>query len=93
MLELESLRDLAYHSPALSNDAGTGKWINNDPGSSFTSVFSASIGQSGICWSSTTHPTSTDYAWYVDVGLTTSGVSNMLKTNVLYVWPVRGGQK
>ena len=93
MLELESLRDLAYHSPALSNDAGTGKWINNDPGSSFTSVFSASIGQSGFYWSSTTHPTSTDYAWYVDVGLTTSGVSNMLKTIVLYVWPVRGGQK
>jgi hypothetical protein len=86
--ELESLLDLAYggSSPkvALSNDAGTGMWVNGDVGSSFTGV------QPVYYWSSTTYAGNTGYAWLVslDDGNVTSGD----KANANYVWPVHGGQ-
>ena len=46
--ELFSLIDLAYSIPALSNDAGTGKWVSGDVGSSFISVKQEGILQTGI---------------------------------------------
>ena len=86
--ELESLLYLAYggNSPkvALSNDAGTGMWVNGDVGSSFTDV------QSVYYWSSTTHAVGTGDAWYVN--LSDGSVYYDGKMNARYVWPVRGGQ-
>jgi hypothetical protein len=79
--ELNSLVDVAYYNPALSNTAGTGQW---SPGNPFTNV------QSVDYWSSTTSAYSTGYAWgvYMDHG----DVHNSTKSNDGYVWPVRGGQ-
>ena len=31
LFELESLRDMRYWEPALSNSAGTGQWTHGDP--------------------------------------------------------------
>ncbi len=81
--ELVSLLDLAYFTPALSNDAGIGKWVSG-AGSSFTGV------QSAYYWSSTTYAASTGYAWFV---LLLFGIVYYdVKTRTNYVWPVRGGQ-
>ena len=89
--ELESLLDLAYFSPALSNDAGTGQWTSGG-GSSFTGVQSDQ--DSDYYWSSTTFAQYTDYAW--SVGLFSGNVdwvgNESGKSQTLYVWPVRGGQ-
>lgn len=84
--ELESLLDLAYFNPALSNDAGTLKWgVSGDGLSSFTGV------QSAYYWSSTTAAFNTaNYAWIVLLGY--GYVNNDAKTNPNFVWPVRGGQ-
>ena len=80
--ELFSLIDFAYYNPALSNAAGTGKWLAGDP--SFTGV------QSGSYWSSTTHPGNTDDACYLS--LYNGNGYNSTKTYAYNVWPVRGGQ-
>ena len=93
ILELESVRVIAYLSPVLSNDAGTGKWINGDPGSSFTYVKTANS-----YWSSTSFAPDTTYAWHMNMGNGTIDKTNKLREvgtvfNWLYVWPVRGGQK
>jgi hypothetical protein len=82
--ELVSLLDLAYSSPALSNDAGTGKWVAG-AASSFTGVQS-----SNYYWSSTTRAVITYQAWSLDLNF--GGVNYDGKTNMRYVWPVRGGQ-
>jgi len=77
--ELESLLDLEYSSPALSNAAGTGQWTEGD-------VFE---GVQSLYWSSTSNASNALNAWYfsVDGALTTAG-----KDNSISVWPVRGGQ-
>ena len=79
--ELESLINLGYFDPTLSNTAGTGKWTDGEP---FTSV------QSNRYWSSTTLSNGSSDGWYVDLddGL----VGSNGKTDSYYVWPVRGGQ-
>jgi len=79
--ELNSLIDVRYYNPALSNTAGTGQWSAGNP---FTNV------QSGLYWSSTTYAGYTDAAWGVvmDVG----DVYGYNKSYNGYVWPVRGGQ-
>ena len=78
--ELESLNNLAYYNPCISNTAGTAKWTAGDP---FTNV------QGGYYWSGTTYAHGTDRAWtvYMSSGI----VSGFDKTNSSYVWPVRGG--
>ncbi len=81
--ELLSLIAWGYVGPALSNDAGTGKWTTGSD-SSFTSV------QSEYYWSSTTYAGFTDYAWNVSLG--DGYVLTDDKTVTYYVWPVRGGQ-
>ncbi len=77
--ELESLLDLEYYGPALSDASGMSKWTENDV---FRRV------RSGAYWSSTTYVYDAGYAWvvwmfdgYVD--------SNFSKTNRNSVWPVR----
>jgi hypothetical protein len=87
--ELFSLADLAFTSPALSNDAGTGKWTDGAE-SSFTGVQWGGSGR--FYWSSTTHADYdyTDYAW--DMNFADGGVFYGIKDLGDYVWPVRGGQ-
>ena len=79
--ELESLLDLQYYNPALSNTAGTGQWTEGEP---FTSV------QPNYYWSSTTGSSSSTYGWIVP--LNGGSVSSYDGTSDSYVWPVRGGQ-
>ena len=79
--ELESLLDLAYYDPALSNAAGTEKWTSGD---AFSGV------QSNAYWSSTTLALNTSGAW--SVGLYNGLVGSYYKSSSNFVWPVRGGQ-
>jgi hypothetical protein len=78
--ELLSLVDIAYYTPALSNTAGTGQWINGD---SFDGV------QLDHYWSSTTAANYPSLAWlvYLDNG----NLNYIAKSDDYYVWPVRGG--
>jgi len=79
--ELESLLDLEYFYPALSNAAGTAQWTEGD---SFAGV------QSDNYWSSASYVLYPSSAWRV--GLYDGSVHSGDKTNTHYVWPVRGGQ-
>jgi hypothetical protein len=81
LFELESLRDMKYFVPALSNSAGTGQWKYGDP---FINLWT-----SGNYWSSTTYASYTYYAW--DVFMYDGYVGYGSKSNSYYVWPVRGG--
>jgi hypothetical protein len=82
LFELESLRDMRYYEPALSNSAGTGQWIHGDP---FINLIT-----NGWYWSSTTNAELTNAAWIMSAyGGNTIGGSKDFGVN--YVWPVRGG--
>jgi hypothetical protein len=78
--ELESLLDLGYIVPCLSDTEGIGKWTEGDP---FNNVMT------GNYWSSTTLSTSPDYAWFVSFHF--GSVHQDLKSTSAYVWPVRSG--
>jgi hypothetical protein len=80
LFELESLCDMQYYAPALSNRAGTGKWTEGNP---FFNV------QSNLYWSSTTDVSNTAHAWFVGMQHCTANFFS--KDDWLYVWPVRGG--
>jgi hypothetical protein len=79
--ELESLLNLEYSGPALSDTAGTGQYTAGDP---FANV------QSDYYWTSTTKAGSSASAWmvYFSNGYVLFGT----KPDTHYVWPVRGGQ-
>jgi hypothetical protein len=79
--ELESLLDLEYAFPALSNAAGTGQWA---PGDAFGGV------QSSYYWSSSSYAYNPQSAW--NVTLYNGGVYYNAKTNSYDVWPVRRGR-
>jgi len=79
--ELESLLDLEYYDPALSNATGTAQWTEGD-------VFAGV--QSSFYWSSTSYAGGPSRAWAV--GLYYGFVYDGDKTSAYYVWPVRGGQ-
>jgi hypothetical protein len=81
LFELESLRDMKYWEPALSNSAGTGQWKLGDP--------FISLQTSGIYWSSTTYAYSNAVAWLVF--MYDGYVYYRGKSNGYDVWPVRGG--
>jgi hypothetical protein len=84
--ELASLLDMQYYGPQLSNSAGTGQWAHGDP---FINLIT-----DGIYWTSTTFAFETNFAWYVefDTGIAGTGISSGInKSDVNYVWPVRGG--
>jgi hypothetical protein len=78
--ELHSLIHYGIYSPAVPNTAGTGKWTPGDP---FTNL------QVAPYYSSTTRAEDTSRAW--SVLLHDGNVGNSDKTDVLYVWCVRGG--
>ena len=80
--ELESLLDMEFYEPALSNSAGTGQWIYGDP---FINLLT-----DGYYWSSTTYADDTGNAW--SVGMYSGDVYGSDKSFSSYVWPVRGGQ-
>jgi hypothetical protein len=79
--ELESLLNMAYFGPALSNAAGTGHWSEGDP---FTNVQSLLP-----YWSSTTLAANTGGAWHVNVDI--GQVSFDVNYIDRFIWPVRGG--
>jgi len=81
LFNLQSSLSSNQKVPPLSNTAGTGHWSEGDP---FTNV------QSDRYWSSTTSADDPDFAW--DVVMGHGYVSLVDKVEVLYVWPVRGGQ-
>lgn len=78
--ELQSLIAYQYDSPALSNDAGTGKWANDA-----TSTFSGVV--SGGYWSSSGHSSGTFNVWFVY--LSNGFISYANISNNYSVWPVR----
>jgi formylglycine-generating enzyme required for sulfatase activity len=78
-VELESLLDMAYFWPAISNTAGTAKWTEGNP---FTGV------QKAYYWSSNTNVGSPSNAW--DVSMAYGRTLFFSKTLGDYVWPVRG---
>ena len=99
---LTSCNTLASGAAGLSDGSTAGQWRlpnvleiqslldfrNASPalptGHPFTNV------QSGSYWSSSTYATATTFAWYASLNFITVNVN--AKTNVYYVWPVRGGQ-
>jgi hypothetical protein len=78
--ELNSLVDIRFSNPAISDTAGTGQWSEDDP---FTNV------QSNVYWSSTTTAGHSPLAWYAIMDLGTVNLN--AKSYNCYVWPVRGG--
>jgi hypothetical protein len=82
LFELESLRDLQYWEPALSNSAGTGQWTHGDPFINLVTV--------GHYWSSNTFASSDVDAWYVS--WSNGYASGSMKSFTRHVWCVRGGQ-
>lgn len=78
--ELESLLNLKYTFPPISNTEGTGQWSEGDP---FTSL------QSDTYWSSTSVAIGINSAWNVGMHLGCLNGSNIAAQ--FYVWPVRGG--
>ena len=72
-------------SPAITNDAGTGCWDADDPGSSFRSVLSTGY------WSATPEVImwSEAYVMFLDFNGTSSSEP---KSDLYRAWPVRGGQ-
>jgi len=79
--ELESLQDLEFYKPALSNAVGTAKWSEDDP---FSGV------ESSCYWSSAILANDSTYVWCVD--LYDGIVFYAYEVNYYYVWPVRGGR-
>jgi hypothetical protein len=81
-LELLSLHDLEFYSPSICDTMGTGQCSDGDP---FTGVQGAMY-----YWSSTVCKVGPNQAW--GVSMAAAGDSYGSKTNLLWVWPVRGGQ-
>jgi hypothetical protein len=83
LLELESLRNIIYYKPCLSDTAGTGHWTEGNP---FTGAPDTFINH----WSSTTIASTPLRAWAITMA--SGNISYFDKTTSRYVWPVRGGQ-
>ncbi|MCB2184513.1 MAG: DUF1566 domain-containing protein [Desulfobulbaceae bacterium] len=81
LFELESLRNMNYFDPPLSDANGTEHWVDGDP---FINV------QIAPYWSSTTFANSTASAACV---IFSNGNENATgKSSTSYAWPVRGGK-
>ena len=75
-----------FAGPSITNDSGTGCWLEG-PGSSFFGVVTSFYWSSTTCVFCLSGPL---FAW--DVSLITGTVLNSDKTLTDSVWPVRGGQ-
>ena len=82
LFELESLRNISYYGPCLTDTAGTGHWTEGDP---FTGIPYRLI----YYWSSTTIASISLRAWAMT--LFSGNISYFDKATSRYVWPVRGG--
>ncbi len=82
LFELESLRNINYYGPCLTDTAGTGHWTEGDP---FTGIPYRLI----YYWSSTTIASTALRAWAMT--MFSGNISYFDKTSSRYVWPVRGG--
>jgi hypothetical protein len=82
--ELQSLIHFGYHSPPVSDTAGTGQWTEGDP---FTGLQSS---QSSRYWSGSTALYAKTRAW--DVRMVYGFLAFPFKSSDRYVWPVRAGQ-
>ena len=80
--ELESLLDIRYWNPALSNTAGNGQWSYGDP--------FINLEPSLWYWSSTTYAYDTNTAWCLHMPW--AKWSNAEKSWTTYFLPVRGGR-
>ncbi|MEK8019532.1 MAG: DUF1566 domain-containing protein [Candidatus Parabeggiatoa sp.] len=83
--EWQAMVDGNYHSPTLSNAAGTEKWTEND---AFSDVQSEEL-----YWSSTTHVDFISAAWFISLSsglIATYSKTSAVRSNDFYVWPVRG---
>lgn len=78
LLELESIIDIAYINPCVSNTEGLAKWSEGSP---FTNI------QSSIYWSSTITASDNGKVWTVHMG--TGVVDNTNQSGSAYVWAVR----
>ena len=82
--ELQSMIHFGYHSPPVSDTAGTGQWTEGDP---FTGLQSS---QSSRYWSGSTALYAKTRAW--DVRMVYGFLAFPFKSSDRYVWPVRAGQ-
>ncbi len=81
--ELQSLINIGYVNPALSNAAGTGQWTEGD---AFSGVKSTHY------WSSSSLAENPLGAWIVNLGGGAAPTLGYKPGDVYAVWPVRGGQ-
>ncbi len=81
--ELDSLINLGFSYPALSNTSGTGPWAEGDP---FTGLY-----QSNSYWSSSAFAAFPLDAWLVH--FSSGSAFLVITTATSYVWPVRAGQQ
>jgi hypothetical protein len=89
--ELESLLDLAFSDPALSNAAGTAQWVEGDAFYDVQSTDDDTYPNS-YYWSSTTTAWDSTLAWFVNPFRGNTWVAWKTGDLVATVWPVRGGQ-
>ncbi len=83
--ELESLMNLQYSQPALSNTAGDARWTANDP---FSNGFSNELYWTG----STAADYKPHFAWAVSLWEGFITHASYKDSSYFDIWPVRGGQ-
>lgn len=88
LFELESLRNMAYANPCISNTAGTAQWTAGDP---FDNVLGVVDETPVLYWSSTTYFGSPTVAYCISWAFVITGFAEKTKGDIFYVWPVRGG--
>lgn len=94
--ELNSLINLEYSEPAISNSVGDAKWTEGDPFTGIPADYDQADLATNNYWSSTTSAQYKDGAWVVKIATGVNMPSNAYAyikkdANNYYVWPVRGG--
>jgi len=80
LFELESLREVSYYSPCLSDNTGTSQWIEGDAFFNVVNDF----------WTSTTASLPPATTWVVSIVTCDAGFATK-DIGYSQVWPVRGG--
>jgi Protein of unknown function (DUF1566) len=86
IMELQSLIDIGFASPSLSNAAGTAQWTEGDPFAGVVSNISLTY------WSSTTSEGEIESAWGVFLGTDGEILATLKAVAAGIPWPVRGGR-
>ncbi len=82
MAMVASAKMQLFNTPVLTDETGTAKWTAGNP---FDNVVS-----SNYYWTSTTAMPDMTHAWIVY--MVDGNCASSVKSNVAFVWPVRGGQ-